>query len=173
VQYDASIVRPEVRLEQVKPRGDDMTPQRRRKNVKALKFLHAHETMAVNVYRGQISKKQCRLNTYLTAAMLSEMTHVQDFQTKLYEFGARPGKSRFIFWFAGYFFGYGSRILGRRRMLEVGTWVEEEAVKAYGRLLASVDWEEDTRVFVERDLMDERAHIERWKTLLAEPDCGC
>jgi ubiquinone biosynthesis monooxygenase Coq7 len=173
LEYDTSIIRPEIRFEDVKIRGVGYDEERRKEILKALRFLHAREIMAANVYKCQIKSKACKLNTWLTAGMASEMTHVSDFQTKLYEFGAKPSKSRFVFWFAGYVFGFGSRILGEERMLRTGVWVEEEAVKHYQEVLDRVDWDDETRAFVEKDQQDEYAHIERWKTLLGEPGYGC
>lgn len=173
MSYDVSIIRPEVHFDDIKARGAGMDPQRRKRIVRGLKFLQSRETMAANVYKCQIKSRACKLNTWLTAAMESEMTHTQDFQTKLYEFGAKPSKVRFVFWTAGYVFGLGSRMMGTKRMLKIGVWVEEEAVRHYQQLLDTVDWDDDTRAFVEKDHLDEQAHIERWQTLLREPNFGC
>ena len=72
---------------------------------KALRTLHSLEIMAVNIYRFQISRKNSELNEKLIAAMCNEMTHVQDFQVKLCEYGFTPSKVRFFWWIAGLIFG--------------------------------------------------------------------
>ena len=46
--------------------------------------------MASTIYRFQITREDSELNRQLVAAMCNEMTHYQDFQVKLYEFGLRP-----------------------------------------------------------------------------------
>jgi ubiquinone biosynthesis monooxygenase Coq7 len=101
------------------------------------------------------------------AAMCNEMTHVQDFQVKLYEYGCTPSILRFFYWWVGFAFGLGSRLLGRRAMLKTGVWVETKAVHHYAQLLAAVDWDADSRKIIEKDQADEDGHISRWKNMLA------
>jgi demethoxyubiquinone hydroxylase (CLK1/Coq7/Cat5 family) len=164
--YDISVIRPEMRFEQVKPRGQGLSPDRKAGIRRALNTLHTMEIMAATIYKCQITSKPCALNTQLTAAMCNEMTHIQDFQTKLYEYGFKPSKLRWMYWMVGYAFGLGSRLLGPRRILKTGIWVESKAVHHYAQLLAAVDWDEETRVFIEKDQADEHGHIERWRRLL-------
>jgi demethoxyubiquinone hydroxylase (CLK1/Coq7/Cat5 family) len=71
-----------------------------------------------------------------------------------------------MYWMVGYAFGLGSRLLGPRRILRTGIWVESKAVHHYAQLLVAVDWDEETRVFIEKDQADEHGHIERWRQLL-------
>ena len=67
--------------------------------------------------------------------MSNELTHMQDFQTRLYEYGFTPDKLRGRFWMVGYVFGLGSRMMGTTRMLKTGIWAESKAVEHYGKLL--------------------------------------
>jgi ubiquinone biosynthesis monooxygenase Coq7 len=106
------------------------------------------------------------LNRQLIAAMCNEMTHYQDFQVKLYEFGFRPRLTRWMFWIVGFVFGFGSRLLGNKARLETGIWVETKAVHHYAQLLDTIDWDEETRKVIEKDQADEDGHINRWKTFL-------
>jgi demethoxyubiquinone hydroxylase (CLK1/Coq7/Cat5 family) len=163
---DISIIRAEMRAEQVKARGADLSLQRRAQLRDALRTLHTLEIMATKVYACQITAEPRALNTALTAAMCNEMTHMQDFQTKLYEYGFKPSKLRWTYWLVGYMFGLGSRLLGERRILKTGVWVEAKAVDHYARLLAEVEWDDETRAILEKDQADESGHIERWKRLL-------
>ena len=170
---DVSIIRPEMRAEQVRLRGRDLPRGRRRALRKGLRTLHTLETMAVNIYKSQITGRPCELNRALTTAMCNEMTHAQDFQTKLYEHGFTPSKCRFTYWLVGYFFGLGSRLLGTRWILRTGIWVESKAVHHYGELLRTVEWDDETRTIVEKDQADEQGHIERWKWFLEHPEAVC
>jgi hypothetical protein len=43
--------------------------------------------------------------TELIIAMCNEMTHIQDFQVKLYEYGLRPSKFRWAYWMVGLVIG--------------------------------------------------------------------
>lgn len=171
--YDTSVIRPEMRVDQVKARGAGLARDRRTAIRKGLRTLHTLEIMATNIYKCQITSQTCELNTQLTAAMCNEMTHMQDFQTKLYEYGFKPSKIRWAYWMVGYAFGLGSRALGPRRILKTGVWVETKAVDHYTELLLSIDWDDDTRAFIEKDHADEHGHIERWKSLLADPEAIC
>ena len=92
--------------------------------------------MATTIYKCQMTKDVTPLDAALTTAMCNEMTHMQDFQTRLYEYGFKPAKLRGRFWLAGYVFGLGSRMMGTERVLKTGIWVENKAVEHYGKLLA-------------------------------------
>jgi demethoxyubiquinone hydroxylase (CLK1/Coq7/Cat5 family) len=164
--YDITIIRPEMHEEQVIPRGRALSADERRAVRKALRTLHALEIMAVNIYKCQITEDVTPLNTALTTAMSNEMTHMQDFQTHLYEYGITPDKLRARFWLAGYVFGLGSRMMGTKRVLKTGIWAENKAVDHYGKLLASAPWDDETRAVIEKDRADEYGHIARWEGFL-------
>jgi demethoxyubiquinone hydroxylase (CLK1/Coq7/Cat5 family) len=170
MEYDTGVIRPEMRVEQVRARGSEFDGARRARVRRGLRTLHTVEIMATNIYKCQIGNKQSALNTQLTAAMCNEMTHMQDFQTKLYEHGFKPSRLRWTYWVVGYAFGLGSRMLGTRQVLKTAIWTEEKAVHHYGRLLAEVEWDDDTRVFIEKDRADEVGHVARWRRLLDHPE---
>ena len=103
--------------------------------------------MAVNIYKSQIGSKPCALNTQLSAALCYELTHMQDFLTKLFEFGFKPSKLRWTYWLVGYVFGLSSRPMGEAVILKTAVWTEEKAIAHYAELLARVPWDEETRSF--------------------------
>ena len=164
--YDITIIRPEMREGQIAARGRGLGDDKRKALKKGLQTLHALEIMAVTIYKCQITKDVTPLNTALTAAMANEMTHMQDFQTQLYEYGFKPDKLRGRFWLVGYVFGLGSRMMGAKRVLKTGIWVEGKAVAHYGKLLASAEWDDETRTVIEKDRADEYGHIARWQGYL-------
>lgn len=164
--YDISIIRPQLRSEDFKIRGRQMKSERLKAIKKGLLTLNTLELMASTIYRFQITREDCELNRQLVAAMCNEMTHYQDFQVKLYEFGFRPSIVRWTFWIVGFVFGFGSRILGKKRILKTGIWVETKAVYHYAELLETIDWDEDTRRIIEKDKADEDGHVSRWKKML-------
>jgi len=164
--YDISIVRPQLRSEDFEIRGRQMEPQRLKAIKKGLRTLNTLELMASTIYRFQMTGEDSELNRQLVAAMCNEMTHYQDFQVKLYEFGFRPSIIRWTFWIVGFIFGFGSRILGKEKILKTGIWVESKAVQHYAELLDTIDWDEDTRRIIEKDQADEDGHISRWKKML-------
>ena len=162
------VIRPELRFKDVHERGEGYPAERLKALKQAMQKLHALETMAVNIYKYEITSERGALNIQLVAAMANEMTHLQDFQTKLYEYGLRPRKTRFAFWLVGFALGTGSRLLGPRRILTTNIWAEKKAVLDYRRFLREVEWDEETRLFVAKDGADEESHVERWTQLLGQ-----
>jgi demethoxyubiquinone hydroxylase (CLK1/Coq7/Cat5 family) len=165
---DDLIIRSELRFQDVHERGLGYPVARLEAIKKAMQKLHALETMAVNIYKYEITHERKPLNTYLAAAMANEMTHLQDFQTKLYEYGLRPRKTRFAFWLVGFLLGVGSRLLGPRRILRTNIWAEKKAVADYQHFLRDVEWDDETRPVVAKDGSDEVDHVDRWTRLLGE-----
>lgn len=165
-QYDISVIRPLMRDEDFKLRGEGFSADRLKSIKKALLTFHTLELMASTIYQFQITKERSEMNRQLIAAMCNEMGHYQDFQVKLYEYGFKPSKFRWAYWLVGFAFGFGSRLLGKRAILKVGVFVETKAVHHYAQLLAEVDWDEATRKVIEKDQADEDGHINRWKGLL-------
>ena len=165
-KYDISIIRPQFAAMDVKRRGDGFSEQRLKAIKKGLLTLHTLELMAQTIYKFQITKEPNELNRRLIAAMCNEMTHYQDFQVKLYEYGFRPSVFRAAYWLVGFVFGFGSRLLGKKAILKTGIWVETKAVHHYGQLLEKINWDDYTRAIVEKDQADEHGHIEHWIELL-------
>ncbi len=165
-QQDNSVIRPQLRLDDIQLRRDNLTHARLKQIKKALRTLHTLETMAVNIYQYQITSKPTEHNRYLIAAMCNEMTHLQDFQTSLYEYGLRPSPLRWTYWLFGTALGITSRILGRKAILKTGVWVEQKAVHHYEQLLNRLEWDPHTRNIILKNQSDESEHIHRWKSLL-------
>jgi ubiquinone biosynthesis monooxygenase Coq7 len=166
--YDISIVRPQLKHDDFKMRGRDMEPARLQAIRKGLLTLHTLELMAATIYKFQITSEKSQLNQDLIAAMCNEMTHYQDFQVKLYEYGFRPSLIRWAYWIVGFTFGFGSRVFGTKAILKMGIWVETKAVHHYAQLLEAIDWDEETRKVIEKDQADEDGHINKWRTLLGQ-----
>lgn len=164
--YDISIIRPQMNSDDFKMRGQGMESVRLEAIRKGLLTLHTLELMATTIYRFQITRENCEFNRQLMAAMCNEMTHYQDFQVKLYEYGFKPSIIRLAYWFVGFAFGFSSRLMGRNAILKTGIWVETKAVHHYTELLETIDWDEETRKVIEKDHADEDGHINRWKQLL-------
>ena len=165
-KHDPSVVRTAVHIDEIRRRGENLSPQEGRTLRRALRTLHTLETMAVNIYRYQITAGPGELNRHLIAAMCNEMTHLQDFQVKLYEYGWKPSAARWMYWIVGLVFGFFSRMRGRTAILKMGIWVETKAVQHYGELLEGVPWDEDTRRIVEKNRADEQGHVTRWRQML-------
>jgi ubiquinone biosynthesis monooxygenase Coq7 len=114
----------------------------------------------------QISKNSSDLNCKLIKAMGNEMTHVQDFQIKLFEYGSKPSPVRWIMGMAGIFIGLVSSLGGENSIVNAGIWVETRAVGHYKKLIKNIPWDEDALAMVEKDMSDEFHHIDIWQGYL-------
>lgn len=168
MKHDTDIIRPEMRDADVSLRAGSAPPADLRLIRKGLLTLHTLELMAVSIYRCQITPCATGLNRALIAAMCNEMTHLQDFQVKLYEYGWRPSPLRWTYWIVGWCFGAISRLMGPKAILKTGVWVETKAVHHYSELLERIPWDDDTRAIIEKNQADEYGHVARWKSMLAE-----
>jgi len=155
-----------MRADDVKLRRELIPKARARAIRKALHSFHTLETMAVSIYRFQITHTNSELNRQLIAAMCNEMTHLQDFQVKLFEYGFRPGIFGTAYWLVGFVLGFGSRSLGQKAILKTAIWVESKAVKHYAELLERVDWDQDTQNMIKKNQADENGHINKWRSFL-------
>lgn len=164
--FDISIIRPGLVVGDFKFRAQGM-PGKKLKNIKkGLQTFHTLETIAVNIYKFQISKKVTEHNLQLIVAMCNEMTHLQDFQVKLYEYGFHPNTLRCLYWLVGFGFGFFSKLMGSAAVLKTGIWLEEKAVRHYQNLLKEIEWDDETRRIIEKNQADEFGHIQRWQPLL-------
>jgi len=166
MNHDAFKVRTDVFRVNVRMRGAGTPKPELKPFRKALCTFHDLEIMAVNIYRFQTTAEKTEHNRLLIAALLNEMTHVQDFQVKLSEYGFRPSMFRWAYWILGMTLGLVSRMLGRKVVLKTGIWVEQKAVRHYGELLESVGWDAETRQVLEKDREDEMEHVRMWEDLL-------
>lgn len=155
-----------MRTENIRMRGQRMSSDKLKSIRKGLLTLHTMEMMAVNIYQFQITKKVCELNHQLIVAMCNEMTHVQDFRVKLFEYCWTPSKLRWVYWIVGFMLGFFSRLIGTKAILKTDIWLEKKAVHHYDELLQKINWDEDTRIVIEKNRSDECGHINRWKILL-------
>ncbi len=168
MKYDTDIIRPAMRDADIRSRIGSAPPADLKLIRKGLLTLHTLELMAATIYRCQITPRSSDLNRALVAAMCNEMTHLQDFQVKLCEYGWRPSPFRWAYWIVGWCLGAFSRLKGPEAILKTGVWVETKAVHHYSELLERVPWDDETRAIVEKNRADEYGHVERWKGMLAE-----
>jgi ubiquinone biosynthesis monooxygenase Coq7 len=167
-KYDIEIIRPQMTAHDVHLRNKPVDPAKSKTLKKALQAFHTLETMAANIYKFQLTKEPTELNRQLIAAMCNEMTHLQDFQVKLYEYGFSPSIFCPAYSLLGFIFGFTSHLLGPKTILKIGIWVETKAVKHYAELLETVDWDEQTRKMIEKNQADEDGHVNRWQNMLGQ-----
>ncbi len=162
------LIRTEQRFNQIQFRGEGISSESLAEIKKGLITFYNLEIMAAAIYHFQISRDRNELNRRLIASMANEMTHIQDFKVKLYEYGWKPSKWKGFYWIVGFKIGFISRLLGGKTILKTGIWVEKKAVHHYNKLLCHINWDDTTRKIIEKDLSDEVVHIQHWKELLGK-----
>jgi demethoxyubiquinone hydroxylase (CLK1/Coq7/Cat5 family) len=169
---DVCAIRLQFQQRAFRTRDYGLSRRRVREIRRALRRLHSLETMVASIYTSQIRTDVCEHNRALIAAMCSAMSHLQDYQVRLYEFGGRPAKYRWVWWLLGLTVGLGSRVLGRTIVLKTDMWMEKRSLRRYETLLWTVEWDGETRRMIQGNIADQHAHIGRWRNLLctAEPD---
>ncbi len=167
---EVPIIRRQVRDEDIQMRGRGMSSSRLKGIRRGLFTLYFRETTAAAIYQFQITKKPIEHNRLLIGAMCTEMTHLQDFQALLFQYGFRPSILRWAYWLVGFTIGFFSRLRGTKAILKIGIWVETKAVNHYEELLETVDWEEDVRQIVKNNQGDESHHIKQWQNLLQQEE---
>ncbi|MCJ7813733.1 demethoxyubiquinone hydroxylase family protein [bacterium] len=160
------LIRTEQRFSEIQFRREGISSESLTEIKKGLITLYNLEIMAAAIYQFQISGDQDELNRRLITSMYNEMTHIQDFKVKLYEYGWKPSKRRGFYWIIGFKIGFISRLLGKKIILKAGICVEKKAVHHYDKLLSNIDWDDATRKIIEKDQSDEVVHIQHWEELL-------
>ncbi len=135
--------------------------------LQALRKMHNMERFAVEIYSTQIGAfSEKEIADRLRAAMANEQEHVNDLQARIGELGGSPSRLRFFFQTAGKLLGFTTTLLGKVFLLKADIRLERRAVKDYGNFLQKVDFDEKSRVVIQKNIEDEKAHIKRWEESL-------
>jgi len=135
--------------------------------LQALRKMHNMERFAVEIYSTQIGAfSEKEIADRLRAAMANEQEHVNDLQARIGELGGSPSWLGFLFQMAGKLLGFTSPLLGKVFLLKADIRLERRAVKDYGNFLQKVDFDEKSRVVIQENIEDEKAHIKRWEESL-------
>ena len=134
------------------------------KVLSALRKMHNFERLATEVYGAQIRAfPEKEIADRLKAAMDNEQEHVDGLRARIEELGGTISRMGFFFQMAGKLLGFTTTLLGRMRLLKTDVWIEQRAVKDYGDFLQKVDFDENSRGLIEKNIEDERVHIMRWE----------
>jgi len=135
--------------------------------LQALRKMHNMERFAVEIYSTQIGAfSEKEIADRLRAAMANEQEHVNDLQARIGELGGSSSWLGFLFQMAGKLLGFTSPLLGKVFLLKADIRLERRAVKDYGNFLQKVDFDEKSRVVIQKNIEDEKAHIKRWEESL-------
>jgi len=132
--------------------------------VGGLRQMYNLERFAVEVYRRQIRAfPQKDIRERLEAARDNEQEHVDDLRARIEELGGSCPWQGFFFQMAGMVLGSTSTLLGRMFALNADIRLEQRAVRDYGAFLQKIDFDENSRRLIQKNIEDEKVHIKRWE----------
>jgi demethoxyubiquinone hydroxylase (CLK1/Coq7/Cat5 family) len=130
----------------------------------ALRKMHNLERFATEIYGAQITAfPEKEISDRLIIARDNEQEHTDNLRARIEALGGKPSWQGFFFQMAGRILGCFTRIMGKMFILKTDIWVEAKAVKDYGAFLERLNFDDDSRVLVQRNLGDEKVHIKRWE----------
>lgn len=135
--------------------------------LRALRKMHNLERFAAGIYARQIRAfSEEEIASKLKVAKDNEQEHVDGLRGRIEELGGATSWLGFFFQMAGKVLGFATTLLGKASILKADIRLEKRAVKDYGGLLEKVNFDEESRTLIEKNIEDERAHIERWQESL-------
>jgi bacterioferritin len=136
-----------------------------KKIIRALNAVVKVEAMAIQIYRAQMWRFRGRqeIAQKLVDATDNERKHFADLTSRVRDLGGTPSRLSPLFAVAGWIMGFLPAVVGKVPALKVDILVEERAVKDYQGFLNRVDFDDESREIMERNMADEKEHIRAWK----------
>ncbi len=130
----------------------------------ALRKMHNLERFATEIYRTQITAfPEKEISDRLKIARDNEQEHTDNLKAQIEALGGKPSWQGFFFQMAGNILGCFTRMMGKMFILKTDIWVENKAVKDYGAFLQKLNFDEESKALVQKNLEDEKVHIKRWE----------
>jgi bacterioferritin len=136
-----------------------------KKVIRALNAVVKVEAMAIQIYRAQMWRFRGKqeIAQKLVHATDNERKHFDDLVSRVRDLGGTPSRLSPLFAVAGWIMGFLPAVVGKVPALRVDILVEERAVKDYQGFLNRVDFDDESRELMERNMADEKEHIRTWK----------
>jgi bacterioferritin len=133
--------------------------------LRALNAVVKVEAMAVQIYRAQMWRFRGRqeIAERLVQATSAERRHFADLTSRVRELGGTPSRLSPLFAVAGWIMGFLPTLVGKVPTLKLNIWVEERAVRDYQSFLDRVNFDDDSRALMEKNMADEKEHIRAWE----------
>jgi len=133
--------------------------------IRALNAVVKVEAMAVQIYRAQMWRFRGRqeIAERLVHATANERKHFDDLTSRVRDLGSTPSRLSPLFAVAGWIMGLLPALAGKVPALNLDIWVEERAVRDYQGFLNVVNFDDESRALMEKNMVDEEEHIRAWK----------
>ncbi|MBM3156686.1 MAG: ferritin-like domain-containing protein [Chloroflexi bacterium] len=132
--------------------------------ISALRKMYNLERFATEIYRTQIAAfTEKEISDRLKIARDNEQEHTDNLKAQIEKLGGRQSRQGFLFQAAGRMLGCFTRMMGKMFILKADIWIETKAVKDYGAFLQRLNFDEESKALVQRNLEDEKVHIKRWE----------
>jgi bacterioferritin len=136
-----------------------------KKIIRALNAVVKVEAMAVQIYRAQMwrFRGEQEIAERLIHATANERDHFDDLVSRVRDLGGTPSRLSPLFAVAGWIIGFLPTLAGKVPALKLDILVEERAVRDYQGFLNSVNFDDESRALMEKNMADEEEHIRAWK----------
>ena len=136
-----------------------------KKVIRALNAVVKVEAMAIQIYRAQMWRFRGKqeIAQKLVHATDNERKHFDDLVSRVRDLGGTPSRLSPLFAVAGWIIGFLPTLVGKVPTLKLNILVEERAVRDYQGFLNSVNFDDESRELMERNMADEKEHIRAWK----------
>jgi demethoxyubiquinone hydroxylase (CLK1/Coq7/Cat5 family) len=132
------------------------------KTISSLKVMQRMERLAANVYKYQKGGFKGETSGKMQKAFENEKEHAGTLAETIRKHNGSPSAAGFLFGFAGGTAGVFTRLIGKKNLLAIDTWIEEMAVKDYTKFVNTVTFNQETLALLNRIIEDEKRHIENW-----------
>ncbi len=130
----------------------------------ALRKMHNLERFATQIYRAQMTAfSEKEISDKLKIAGDNEQEHTDNLKARIESLGGEPSWQGFLFQMAGKILGLFTRIIGKMFILKTDIWTERKAVEHYGAFLQRLNFDEESKALIQKNLEDEKVHIKTWE----------
>jgi demethoxyubiquinone hydroxylase (CLK1/Coq7/Cat5 family) len=126
------------------------------KTTSSLKVMQRMERLATNVYRYQIHGFKGAMADTLQKAYENEKEHAATLSETLRKHRSSPQAIGLFFAMAGGIAGLFTRIVSKRTLFSIDTYVEKKAVEDYTKFITAIKYNQETIALLNRIIEDEK-----------------
>jgi demethoxyubiquinone hydroxylase (CLK1/Coq7/Cat5 family) len=135
-----------------------------KKSILPLNFMYGMERFATQIYRTQKGMfKNSETTLQLAEAAKNEQTHVERLRAQIIKLNGRVYPWGWLFQSAGFGMGGITRLIGKRNLFKMDTFVENMAVRDYSGFAKSTSFDDETVRLIREIIAEEELHVENWK----------
>jgi demethoxyubiquinone hydroxylase (CLK1/Coq7/Cat5 family) len=131
--------------------------QKMKKSILPLNFMCGIYLTQKGMFKNSEAAQQ------LAEAAKNEKTHVERLRVQIIKLDGRVYPWGWFFQSAGFIMGGITRLVGKRNLFKMDTFVENRAVRDYSGFTKSTSFDDDTLRLIREIIAEEERHVENWK----------